>query len=90
MIIEILKPYKKWHAGAKVDVTSELGAQLCLLGYAKLASDQTRFDIQPKEEAQPEEPQNITINNYYVVDDEANGDDSKPKSKGKKIEKKNL
>ncbi|HNU60180.1 MAG TPA: hypothetical protein PKI08_09535 [Aquaticitalea sp.] len=90
MIIEILKPYKKWDAGAKVDVTSELGAQLCLLGIAKLASDQTRFDYQPKEEAQPEEPQNITINNYYVVDDEGDVDDTKPKGKGKKTEKTNL
>ena len=90
MIIEILKPYKKWHAGAKVDVTSELGAQLCLLGIAKLASDQTRFDYQPKEDSQPEEPQNITINNYYVIDDEANGDVEQPKAKSKKTEKKNL
>jgi hypothetical protein len=90
MIIEVLKPYKKWNAGDKVDVTKELGAQLCLLGIAKLASDQARFDVQPKEAPEPEEPQNITINNYYVVDDPEGDDDVQPKGKAKKTDKKNL
>lgn len=70
MIIEILKQYKKWKPGDKVDVTNELGAQLCFVGVAKVHGNQTRFDYQPKEEATESEPQQVTINNYYIVDDE--------------------
>lgn len=78
MIIEITKPYKKWKPGDKVDVTNELGAQLRFVGIAKIHGNQARFDYQPKEEATESEPQQVTINNYYIVDDEGS-DTAEPK-----------
>jgi hypothetical protein len=85
MIIEIVKPYKKWKPGDKVDVTNELGAQLCFMGIAKLHGSQIRFDSPPKKEQADEvEPQSVTINNYYLNDDAEGDSDEQPKSKTKK------
>jgi hypothetical protein len=85
MIIEIVKTYKKWKPGDKVDVTNELGAQLCFMGIAKLHGSQIRFDSPPKkEQADESEPQSVTINNYYLNDDAEGDSDEQPKSQTKK------
>lgn len=64
MIIQILKPVKKWKAGDIADVTSNFGNELIRAGLAEKAGDQTRRDYQPKVE---EEKQSMTVNNYYVL-----------------------
>ena len=85
MIIEIIKPYKKWKPGDKVDVTNELGARLCFLGIAKLHGHQVRFDNPPKKNQEDEsEPQQVTVNNYYIIGDEGSDSDEQPTSKNKK------
>lgn len=66
MIIQILKPVKKWKAGDIVDVTSFFGNELIRAGLAAKANDQTRRDYQPKIE---EEKQSMVVNNYYVLAD---------------------
>jgi len=85
MIIEIVKPYKKWKSGDKVDVTNELGAQLCFVGIAKLHGSQIRFDSPPKkEQADESEPQQVTINNYYLNDDAEGDSNEQQAGKNKK------
>jgi hypothetical protein len=88
MIIEIIKPHRKWKIGDKVDVTPDLGASLCFMGVAKLHSSQVRFDVQPKaDEADEKPPQQVTINNYYIGDDQ---EFSKPEPEPPKKKKKNF
>ena len=85
MIIEIIKPYKKWKPGDKVDVTNELGAQLCFVGIAKLHGSQIRFDSPPKkEQADESDPKQVTVNNYYLIDDAEGDSDEQQAGKNKK------
>lgn len=80
MIIEILKPYEQWKSGDTPDVTRSLAKELVALGVAKIHEDQSRRDIQPKPQADTE-PQQITVNNYYISPDDAVDPEPKPKKK---------
>lgn len=69
MIIEILKPYGEWKQGDTPDLTRALASQLVAEGIGRIHEDQTRRDYVPKPKDDAE-PQQITVNNYYVTPDE--------------------
>ena len=76
MIIEILKSYGEWQQGDTPDVTRAMASQLVAEGVARIHEDQTRRDYVPKPK-EDSEPQQITVNNFYVTPDEV----VKPKKK---------
>lgn len=83
MILEILKPYEQWKQGDTPDVTRTLATQLVALGVAKIHEDQSRRDIQPKPQ-EDSEPQQITVNNYYITPDDALIVEPEPEPKKRK------
>lgn len=79
MIIEILKSYGEWQQGDTPDVTRALASQLVAEGFARIHEDQTRRDYVPKPK-EDSEPQQITVNNFYVTPDDI-AEAEKPKKR---------
>lgn len=69
MIIRIIKDFSKWRVGELVDVTKDLANDLIGKEIAELNDDQARLDAPPIDKKE-EPPQEITVNNYYVVEPE--------------------
>lgn len=63
MNVEILKPYGKWKAGARPDLTRDFARKLIAEGIAR-AMDKS-IEVVPKQEKDP--PPQMTVNNYFLA-----------------------
>lgn len=69
MIILIKEKWGKWNAGDLVDVTPDFAKTLIDCGAAEIHDSQARID-KPETEKKEETNQTITVNNYYVIEEE--------------------
>jgi hypothetical protein len=80
MIIEILKAHGKWVPGDVVDVTREKAAALAFTGVCRIHEDQTRRDYTPTP-TEPPEPQQVTVNNYFLAPEQVQELETEPEKK---------
>lgn len=65
MKIEYIKAHEGRQPGYVTDVLRSKAADLVAIGVAKICTDQSR-DVPPIKKPE-EQPQNITVNNYYLT-----------------------